>query len=141
MVKINLELIKFLNSRGLSVNLTKSNVKIFCPGNSFRYLGFQFYFPDCKNNNLNKSRFIKYRNDLTSSCHRSNPFIMIEPKRLASIKAKMRKIFIRSLASKPLNVIINKNNTLIRGICNYYSISRECRLQLNSFEPYLYRYM
>ena len=141
MVKINLELIKFLNSRGLSVNLTKSNVKVFCPGNSFRYLGFQFYFPDYKNNNLNKSRFIKYQNDLTSSYHRLKPFIMIEPKSLASIKAKMRKIFIRSLASKPLNVIINKNNTLIRGICNYYSISRECQLQLNSFEPYLYRYM
>jgi hypothetical protein len=66
---------------------------------------------------------------------------MIDPKRLANIKSKMRKLFIRSLASEPLNVIINKNNTLIRGICNYYSISRECRLQLNSFEPYLYLQM
>jgi hypothetical protein len=66
---------------------------------------------------------------------------MIDPKKLANIKKKMRKIFVRNLASKPLNVVISKNNTLIRGICNYYSISRECRLQLNSFEPYLYRQM
>jgi len=66
---------------------------------------------------------------------------MIDPKRLANIKAKMHKVFVRSLASEPLNVVINKNNTLIRGICNYYSISRECRMQLESFEPYLYRQM
>ena len=150
MVKINLEMINFLNSRGLTVNLTKDNVKVFCPGNSFGYLGFKFYFPDYKNKelNLNKGRFTKYQMDLTSSAnyrwssyHRSNPFIMIDPKKLANIKEKMRKIFVRSLASEPLNVVINKNNTLIRGICNYYSISRECRLQLNSFEPYLYRQM
>jgi hypothetical protein len=53
----------------------------------------------------------------------------------------MQKVFVRSLASEPLNVIINKSNTLIRDICNYYSISRECRMQLNSFEPYLYHQM
>jgi hypothetical protein len=71
MVKINLEMINFLNSRGLTVNLTKDNVKVFCPGNSFRYLGFKFYFPDYKNKEftLNKGRFTKYQMDLTSSAN------------------------------------------------------------------------
>lgn len=150
MVKIESELISFLNSRGLVLNQKEDNVQVFCPGNSFKYLGFQFYFPDYKNQELklNKGRFTKYKNDLTSqanyrrsSYHRSNPYIMIDPEKLAGLKAKIRKVFVRSLASEPLNVIINKNNTLIRSICNYYSISRECRLQLNSFEPYLYRKM
>ena len=61
---------------------------------------------------------------------------MIDPKKLAGIKSKMRKVFVRSLVSESLSVVINKGNTLIRGICNYYSISRECRMQLDSFEPY-----
>jgi len=71
MVKINLELINFLNSRGLTVNSTKDNVKVFCPGNSFKYLGFKFVFPDYKNNEpkLNKGRFTKYKNDLTSQAN------------------------------------------------------------------------
>jgi hypothetical protein len=71
MVKINLEMVNFLNSRGLTVNLTKDNVKVFCPGNGFRYLGFKFYFPDYKNKEftLNKGRFTKYQMDLTSSAN------------------------------------------------------------------------
>lgn len=150
MVKIFSALEIFLHSRGLTVNEKKDNIKVFCPGDSFKYLGFQFCFPDYKNQELklNKGRFTKYKNDLTSnanyrksSYHRSNPYIIIDPQKLSGLKAKMRKLFVRSLASEPLNVIINKNNTLIRGICNYYAISRECRLQLNSFEPYLYNRM
>ena len=43
------------------------------------------------------------------------------------------------LLSQPLNVIINQNNALIRGVCNYYGIGRECRLQLDALEPYFYR--
>ena len=146
--KVEVKLIEFLKSRGLNLVKSKGNISVFCPGNSFEYLGFEFCFPDYKRNlkKLNNGRFTKYRYDITSMCnhrisayHRSNPYLKIITKKLAGIKDKARKLFVRSLASNPLNVIINKNNSLIRGICNYYSISRECRLQLNTLEPYLYR--
>lgn len=78
-------------------------------------------------------------NHRISAYHRSNPYIKITAERLVLIKDKARKLFVRSLVSQPLNTIINRNNSLIRGVCNYYSISRECRLQLNALEPYFYR--
>jgi len=146
--KVEAKLVEFLKSRGLNLVKSTGNVSVFCPGNSFEYLGFEFCFPDYKRNlkKLNNGRFTKYRYDITSMCnhrisayHRSNPYIKIITKKLALIKDKARKLFVRSLASDSLNVIINKNNSLIRGICNYYSISRECRIQLNGLEPYLYK--
>jgi retron-type reverse transcriptase len=146
--KIEVKLIEFLKFRGLNLVKSRGNISVFCPGNSFEYLGFKFCFPDYKRNlkKLNNGRFTKYRYDITSMCnhrvsayHRSNPYIKIITKKLVLIKDKARKLFSRSLASDSLNVIINKNNSFIRGICNYYSISRECRLQLNTLEPYLYR--
>jgi len=146
--KIEIKLVEFLKSRGLSLIKSRGNVKVFCPGNSFKYLGFEFCFPDYKKSlgKLNKGRFTKYRWDIASMCnhrisayHRSNPYIRIITEKLALIKDKARKLFVRSLASQPLNAIINQNNTLIRGVCNYYSISRECRLQLDALEPYFYR--
>lgn len=146
--KIENKLVGFLKSRGLSLTKPTGNVKVFCPGNSFKYLGFEFCFPDYKRSSkkLNNGRFTKFRWDITSMCnqrvsayHRSNPYIRIISKKLVLIKDKVRKLFVRSLASSPINIIINKNNSLIRGICNYYSISRECRLQLNALEPYFYK--
>ena len=146
--KIEINLVEFLKSRGLSLTKPTGNVKVFCPGNSFKYLGFEFCFPDYKRSlkKLNNGRFTKHRWDITSMCNhrvsayqRSNPYIRITGEKLALIKDKARKLFVRSLASEPLNVIINRNNSLIRGVCNYYSISRECRLQLDALEPYFYR--
>lgn len=78
-------------------------------------------------------------NHRVSVYHRSNPYIKVISEKLVLIKDKARKLFVRSLANEPLNVIINRNNFLIRGVCNYYSISRECRLQLKALEPYFYR--
>jgi len=146
--KIEIKLVAFLKSRGLSLVKSTGNIKVFCPGNSFKYLGFEFCFPDYKKSRkkLNNGRFTKYRWDITSMCnhrisayHRSNPYIRIITEKLVLIKDKARKLFGRSLASQPLNAIINQNNALIRGVCNYYSISRECRLQLDALEPYFYR--
>ena len=148
--KIENELVRFLQSRGLELQKPTGNIKIFCPGNSFKYLGFEFCFPDYKRNpkKLNKGRFTKYRYDITSMCnhkyseyHRSNPYIKIDADKFAKTKLKARKLFARSLANEPLNTIINKQNSLIRGICNYYSISRECRMQLDSLEPFFYKQM
>ena len=146
--KVEAKLVEFLKFRGLSLVKSTGNLNVFCPGNSFEYLGFSFCFPDYKRNlkKLNNGRFTKYRYDITSMCNhrisayqRSNPYIKIITKKLALIKDKARKLFVRSLANDSLNVIINKNNSLIKGIYNYYSISRECRLQLNGLEPYFYR--
>ena len=148
--KIENELVRFLQSRGLELQKSTGNIKVFSPSNSFKYLGFKFCFPDykCNSKKLNKGRFTKYSYDITSMCnhryseyHRSNPFIIIDSNKFAKIKLKARKLFVRNLASKPLNTIINKQNSLIRGICNYYSISRECRMQLNSLEPFFYKKM
>ena len=148
--KIKNELVTFLRSRGLKLLKPTGNIKVFCPGNSFRYLGFEFCFPDYKRNSikLNKGRFTKYKYDVTTMCnhryseyHRSNPFIKIDSDKFAKIKSKARKLFERKLASEPLNTIINKQNSFIRSICNYYSISRECRMQLDSLEPFFYKQM
>lgn len=148
--KIEKELVRFLHSRGLEIQKSTNNIKVFCPGTSFKYLGFEFCFPSYKRNSkkLNKGRFTKYRYDITAMCnyryseyHRSNPYIKIDTDKLVKIKSEIRKLFVRSLASEHLNDIINKQNSLIRGICNYYSISRECRMQLNSLEPFLYKRM
>jgi retron-type reverse transcriptase len=148
--KIENELVKFLQSRGLKLEKSTDSIKVFCPGNSFKYLGFEFCFPDYKGNSkkLNKGRFTKHRYDITSMCnhryseyHRSNPYIIIDSNKLAKIKLKARELFVKSLASKPLNTIINKQNLLIKSICNYYSISRESRIQLASLEPFFYKQM
>ena len=148
--KIENELVRFLQSRGLKLQESTGNTNVFCPGNSFRYLGFKFCFPDYKRNSkkLNKGRFTKYKYDITSMAnhryseyHRSNPFIIIDPNKFAKIKLKARKLFVRSLASEPLNTIIHKQNSFLRGICNYYNISRECNMQLNSLEPFFYKQM
>nr|YP_010338943.1 putative reverse transcriptase protein [Erythrolobus coxiae]UNJ19015.1 putative reverse transcriptase protein [Erythrolobus coxiae] len=148
--KIENGLVKFLEYRGLKLEKPTGNVKVFCPGNSFKYLGFEFCFPDYKGNSkkLNKGRFTKYKYDITSMCnhryseyHRSNPYIIIDSNKFAKIKLKARKLFARSLASEPLNMIINKQNSLIRDICNYYSISREARMQLDSLELFFHKQM
>lgn len=148
--QIENELVTFLQSRGLKLLKPTGNIKVFCPGNSFKYLGFEFCFPDYKRNSikLNKGRFTKYRYDITTMCnhryleyHRSNPFIKIDSDKFAKIKLKARKLFERKLASEPLNTIINKQNSFIRSICNYYSISRKCRMQLDSLEPFFYKQM
>jgi retron-type reverse transcriptase len=148
--KIENELVRFLQFRGLELQKPINNIKVFCPGTSFKYLGFEFCFPDYKRNSkkLNKGRFTKYKYDITAMCnyryseyHRSNPYIKIDVNKFAKIKLKARKLFARSLASEPLDTIINKQNSFIRGICNYYSISRECRMQLDSLEPFFYKRM
>ena len=148
--KIENELVRFLQSRGLELKNPTNNIKVFCPGTSFKYLGFKFCFPDYKRSSkkLNKGRFTKYIYDITAMCnyryseyHRSNPYIIIDTGKFAETKLKARKLFVRSLASEPLNTIINKQNSFIRGICNYYSISRECRMQLDSLEPFFYKQM
>lgn len=148
--KIESELATFLRSRGLKLLKPTGNIKVFCPGNSFKYLGFEFCFPDYKRNSikLNKGRFTKYKYDVTTMCnhryseyHRSNPFIKIDSDEFAKTKLKARKLFERKLASEPLNSIINKQNSFLRGICNYYSISRECKMQLDSLEPFFYKQM
>jgi hypothetical protein len=148
--KIKNELVKFLRSKGLILQKFASNIKVFCPGNSFKYLDFKFCFPDYKRNSkkLNKGRFTKHKYDITSMCnhryseyHRSNPYILIDSNKFVEIKLRIRKFFVRSLASEPLNIIINKQNSLIRDICNNYSISRESRMQLDSLEPFFYKQM
>ena len=117
--KIENELVRFLQSRGLKLQKSVNNMKVFCPGTSFKYLGFEFCFPDYKRNSkkLNKGRFTKYKYDITAMCnyryseyHRSNPYIKIDTNKFAQIKLKARKLFARSLASEPLNTIINKQN-------------------------------
>ena len=80
-------------------------------------------------------------NHTYSEYRRSNPYITIDSSKFAKIKLKARKLFMRSLASKPLNTIINKQNSLIKDICNYYSISRECRMQLDLLGPFFYKQM
>mmetsp|Transcript_60635 Transcript_60635/g.100687 ORF Transcript_60635/g.100687 Transcript_60635/m.100687 type:complete len:656 (-) Transcript_60635:87-2054(-) len=146
--KIENALVRFLQSRGLELQKSTRNIRVFCPGAPLTYLGFMFYFPDYKRNSikLNKRRFTKFKYDITSMCnhryfeyHRSNPFIIIDPAKFAKIKLKVRNFFRRSLAIEPLNIILHKQNSIIRSICNYYSISRGCRIQLNSLEPLFYK--
>lgn len=148
--KIEKKLVEFLQSRGLELQGPTNNIKVFCPGTSFKYLGFEFCFPDYKRNSkrLNKGRFTKHTYDITAMCnhryseyHRSNPYIKIDASRFAEIKLKARKLFVRSLASQPLNSIINKQNFFIRKTCNDYSINRECKMQLDSLEPFFYKRM
>ena len=95
---------------------------------------------------MNKGRFTKYKYDITSisnhkysEYHRSNPFIIIDSKKFALIKLKARELFVRRLASKPLNIIIMKYNAFIKVMCTYYNISRESRIKLNSLEPFFYK--
>lgn len=61
--KIEVKLVEFLKSRGLSLIKSTGNVQVFCPGNSFKYLGFEFCFPDYKKSRkkVNNGRFTKYR--------------------------------------------------------------------------------
>jgi hypothetical protein len=139
-----------LKIRSLKLLKPTGNIKVFCPNKSFKYLGFEFYFPDYKHNSkkLNKGRFTRYKYDITSMSNnkyseynRSNPFIKIDNKKFALIKLKARKFLLRSLASKPLNIIINEHNAFIKTISNYYSISRESKIQLSSLELFFYKKM
>lgn len=72
---------------------------------------------------------------------RSNLYIIIDFSTFAKIKLKTSKLFVRSLAGESLNSLLNKQNLFIRRICNYYSINRECIIQLNLLEPFFYKRM
>ena len=152
-LKIQNELVNFLQSRGgLRLEKSVGNIKVFCPGNSFEFLGFEFCFPDYKNSlkKLNKGRFTEHRYDLNfmsnykySEYHRSNPFIRIATGRYAEIKSEVRQLFSRrgGLMFQPVHIIINIQNTLISTICNYYNISHQCRIQLDSLNYYFIKRM
>ena len=76
-----------------------------------------------------------------SEYHRSNPYIKIDDNKFTETKVKARKLFAKSLANESLDIIIHKQNSFIRDICYYYSISRECRMQLNSLKPFFHKKM
>ena len=146
MLAIEACLIRFLKVIGLELKKETGNIHVFCPGNSFKLLGFEIVFPDHKNSLINKGRHTKFVQDISTTAsyrwtpyHRSNPFIRIQTDKITNIKAKFRELFKRSLASSPVNIIINKVNSVIRGLANYYSISSQCRSQMNSFDSFLYR--
>lgn len=146
MKRIETTLREFLKSRGLSIKDSKDNIKVFCPGSHFEYLGFQFVFPDYKNSMINRGKFTKKINDINtlasyrfSSYHRSNPYLCIAKKKFINIKYNLAKLFSRGLASMDLKAIIYKINSYIRGVCNYYSISTAARRQLKYIDEVIHR--
>lgn len=147
MVLIEAKLVEFLARQGLSITQNKGNVQVFRPGSQVDYLGFSFVYPDYKNRAaINRGKFTRRRygvselgNYRTSPYHRANPYVRISDKSFSKMKLNLIKLFDRSLAAVELKGIIQKVNSFIRGICNYFAISSAASKQLSYIDEVLYR--
>jgi len=89
LTEIKIKLVAFLAIRGLRIKKANDDIQVFCPGNKFNYLGFSFVYPDYKKDVINKGKFTKLINNIStlanykrSSYLRANPYICISDKKI-----------------------------------------------------------
>jgi hypothetical protein len=136
-----------MKSRGLSLKKTESNIEIFKPGAKFDYLGFRFIHTNIKHKAIDNGKYTKFRwHDpfLSLRGHqnarvRSGLLILVRPKSYQKIKSDIRKLLSPKICPLPVSLIIDKINKWLRGIVNYYGLTKSTRYQLKILDYFIYK--
>jgi retron-type reverse transcriptase len=141
-------LVKELKSKGLEIK-NKDNYSFwFKPRVSFDYLGFRFIYASSKSKKLNKGKYTgnKYTEpystlrNRTSAKDRSGLLVLIRPKSFQKCRDKIRNTLAHSNSTLSVNELIKRYNTSLRGIVNYFGITRTTRIQLRYLDYLGYRW-
>jgi hypothetical protein len=139
---------KELKSKGLEIKDKNNSSFWFKPGVSFDYLGFRFIYTNSKSEKLNKGKYTanKYVDPYstvrgsTSAKDRSGLLVLVCPKSFKGCRDKIRDNLARSNSTLSVNELIKRYNTSLRGIINYFGITRTTRTQLRYLDNLGYRW-
>ena len=139
---------KELKSKGLKIKDKDNSSFWFKPGVSFDYLGFRFIYTNSKSEKLNKGKYTanKYVDPYstvrgsTSAKDRSGLLVLVCPKSFKGCCDKIRDILARSNSTLSVNELIKRYNTSLRGMMNYFGITRTTRTQLRYLDNLGYRW-
>ena len=137
-----------LKSKGLTIKDKDNSSFWFKPGVSFDYLGFRFIYTNSKSEKLNKGKYTanKYVDPYstiggrTSAKDRSGLLVLVGPKSFKGCRDKIRDILARSNSTLSVNELIKRYNMSLRGIVNYFGITRTTRTQLRYLDNLGYRW-
>jgi Mor family transcriptional regulator len=137
-----------LKSKGLEIKDKDNSSFWFKPGVSFDYLGFRFIYTNSKSEKLNKGKYTanKYVDPYstirgrTSAKSRSGLLVLICPKSFKGCRDKIRDILARSNSTLSVDELVKRYNTTLRGIMNYFGITRTTRTQLRYLDNLGYRW-
>lgn len=137
-----------LKLKGLKIKDKDNSSFWFKPGVSFDYLGFRFIYTNYKGAKLNKGKYTanKYVDPYntirgrTSAKDRSGLLVLVCPKSFKGCRDKIRDILARSNSILPVSELIKRYNTSLRGIMNYFGITRTTRTQLRYLDYLGYRW-
>jgi len=137
-----------LKSRGLDIKDKDNSSFWFKPGVSFNYLGFRFMYTNSKSEKLNKGKYTanKYVDPYstfrgrTSAKDRRRLLVLVRPKSFKRCRDKIRDILDRSNSTLSVNELIKRYNSTLRGIMNYFGITRTTRTQLRYLDNLGYRW-
>lgn len=137
----------FLKERGLVVkNLNAFKGQTFKPGSRFAYLGFSFLLPDLKSSKIGIGRYTKKQYNPASvgysnSTHdtRSKLLLLIEPRVMAAIKLRFKKLISARNTPYSVSIMIAKVNLLLRGFVTLFKITRSISKQLESLNDLIHR--
>lgn len=128
---ISKRLVVFLAERGLIIKLSEDFVQIFCPGASFKYLGFQFQFANFNDSKINKGKYTRYCATNFFSVIRNFHFtkfysgllIIIRGKSYKYILLSFRCLFMRNKILFPVEILIKKYNKWLNSVVNYFGLN------------------
>jgi Mor family transcriptional regulator len=137
-----------LKSKGLEIKDKNNSSFWFKPGVSFDYLGFRFIYTNSKSEKLNKGKYTanKYVDpystlrDRTSAKSRSGLLVLVCSKSIKGCRDKIRDILARSNSTLSVDELVKRYNTTLRGIMNYFGITRTTRMQLGYLDNLGYRW-
>jgi hypothetical protein len=139
---------KELKSKGLEIKDKDNSSFWFKPGTTFDYLGFRFIHTNSKSEKLNKGKYTAntYVNPYstvrgsTSAKDRSGLLVLVRPKSFKGCCDKIRDILSRSNSTLSVYELIKRYNMSLRGIINYFGITRTTRTQLRYLDYLGYRW-
>jgi retron-type reverse transcriptase len=137
-----------LKSKGLEIKDKDNSSFWFKPGVSFDYLGFRFIYTNSKSEKLNKGKYTanKYVDPYssirgrTSAKSRSGLLVLVCFKSFKGCRDKIRDILARSNSTLSVGELVKRYNTTLRGIMNYFGITRTTRTQLRYLDNLGYRW-
>jgi len=137
-----------LKTKGLDIKDKANSSLWFKPGTSFDYLGFRFLYTNSKSEKLNKGKYTanKYVDPYstirgrTSARDRSGLLVLVCPKSFKGCRDKIRNILARSNSTLSVHELIKRYNISLRGIMNYFGITRTTRTQLRYLDYLGYRW-
>ena len=151
--KIQNLLIEFLSRRGLKIkNAVTFQGKRFKPGSSINYLSFTFKYPNFNSINFGKGKYTKLEftpmsivDGTLSRYSRSGPFLLIQSSSVKKLKNNLRIQLSRKNTHLSVKTMIDKVNTILRGVLNYYNLTATTKKQLfplnNLLHKLFYKYL